>query len=312
MSTNYSIGTRDIYVAGKLWAKKAYLSSESKYIVGQRWVPFVDFVRTYDRVHKMEEITRQMVISYAIYLLDLNLNGQIARKTMQCRLSAVNVLIRVASRNAKREVHFRRDLGLARAAPKILVDRGARYSESACAKLPPRAFAMSQMQRHFGLRREESAKINVREALLEARNYNQITITAGTKGGKDRVVPLRSKTLQLSVLSAAAEFQGSHKSMIPKELSYGEFKSQIRSTAYRRGVKFHDARHAYAQETYQRLAGWPPPICMKLTKRQHKKFVIKKYRILESVFVKYDCYARLTVAKELGHERIEISRTYLG
>jgi len=312
MSINYSIGTRDIFVAGRLFAERLYLSKKSQYWVGERWVLFIEFLREYEYVRKMEDITRQMVIDYAIDLVERYVIGEIAKQTMKCYLSAVNVLLCFAAPEEKRQVHFCDDLGVPRAAPTILLDRGSRYCESLCATLPARAFALSNLQRLFGLRFEESAKLDARQAWVEARETGQITISKGTKGGKERVVPIRNETQQLEALLAAIEFQSTHKSMIPCDLTYKIFHSRTYGAAYRRGIKFHDARHKYAQVTYEQLTGWPPPICLQMTKKQHKSFVIKKYGILESVFLKYDRYARITVSKELGHERIQVSRTYLG
>ena len=312
MSINYSIGTRDIFVAGRLFAKRAYLSEKSQYWVGERWVLFIEFLREYAYVRKMEDITKQMVMTYAINLLERSIVGEISTQTMRCYLSAVNVLLWFAAPKADRIVHLCKHLGVPRAAPTILFDRGSRYCESLCSTLPARAFALSNLQRQFGLRFEESAKVDARQAWVEACETGQVTITKGTKGGKQRTIPIRNASQQLEALLAAIEFQGTHKSMIPRELTYKIFHSRTYGAAYRRGIKFHDARHKYAQIAYEKLAGWPPPICLQLTKTEHKKFVIKKYGILESVFVKYDRYARISVARELGHERIEISRTYLG
>ena len=63
----------------------------------------------------------------------------------------------------------------------------------------------------------------------------------------------------------------------------------------------HGLRHAYAQQRYQELTGWPSPTAggpsvKALTPRQ--KMVDQK--------------ARLTVSQELGHERTQIVGIYLG
>lgn len=314
MTINYSLGSRNMAVAGRLCAKAAYPSYQSKYLIGKRWTLFDQFqsVHEPEPVRKMEKVTREMVMTYANHLLARHQQGEIARITMKCYLSAVNMVLWLASGDKERIVHFGRDLGLPREPRKTLFNRGDRYCEALCASLPPRVFAMTNLQREFGLRFEESAKFNAREALREARETGQVTISKGTKGGKLRVVSIRNESQQLSVLYAASEFQGDHKSMIPRELTYKTFHSRAYGAAYRRGVRFHDARHAYAQATYQKLTSWPPPISLILSKKEHKKFVIKEYGVSESHFIKYDRYARRTISKELGHERVQVSTTYLG
>lgn len=314
MTINYSLGSRNMAVAGRLCAKKAYPSHKSAHLVGKRWTLFDQFQSDHEAepVKKMEEVTREMVMRYANDLLERFEQGLIGRSTMKCYLSAVNMVLRFASGEESRIVHFCRDLNLPREARKTLFNRGARYNELLCASLPARVFAISNLQREFGMRFEESAKFDAREALLEACETGQVTISKGTKGGKLRVVSIRDEEQQLSVLRGASEFQGEHKSMIPCELSYKTFNSRTYGAAYRRGIRFHDARHAYAQATYQKLTRWPPPIALMLTKKAHRKFVIEEYGVSESNFVKYDRYARRTISKELGHERIQVTTTYLG
>lgn len=63
----------------------------------------------------------------------------------------------------------------------------------------------------------------------------------------------------------------------------------------------HGLRHAYAQARYEALTGWKAPAAggpstQSLTASQRLA----------------DCEARQTISRELGHERVEITKVYLG
>ena len=50
-----------------------------------------------------------------------------------------------------------------------------------------------EMMRNFGLRFEESCKINATKAFKEASQKGILTVTSGTKGGLARVIPAAMK-----------------------------------------------------------------------------------------------------------------------
>jgi len=63
----------------------------------------------------------------------------------------------------------------------------------------------------------------------------------------------------------------------------------------------HGLRHAYAQNRYQELTGWScpaagGPVTRELTPEQREQ----------------DLEARLTISRELGHERASVISAYLG
>jgi hypothetical protein len=63
----------------------------------------------------------------------------------------------------------------------------------------------------------------------------------------------------------------------------------------------HGLRHAYAQERYRELTGWPAPAAGGPT----VKALTAEQRTI-------DRQARLTISQELGHEREQITSIYLG
>jgi len=65
--------------------------------------------------------------------------------------------------------------------------------------------------------------------------------------------------------------------------------------------KAHGLRHAYAQQRYQAITGWPCPAKGGPTKRT-----------LSLEQLARDKVAREVVSRDLGHERISIVAMYLG
>lgn len=63
----------------------------------------------------------------------------------------------------------------------------------------------------------------------------------------------------------------------------------------------HGLRHAYAQARYEVLTGWKPPKADGLSRKGLKPEQQIK-----------DTFARQTISRELGHERIEVVTVYLG
>jgi hypothetical protein len=93
-----------------------------------------------------------------------------------------------------------------------------------------------------------------------------------------------------------------HGSLIPAKRSYIQQRRIYERHAARAGLnKLHGLRHAYAQARYLELTGFPAPaaggpVSRELSAEQHTA----------------DHQARLTISRELGHEREQITAVYLG
>jgi integrase len=158
--------------------------------------------------------------------------------------------------------------------------------------------AMSlRLQVAFGLRREESIKIQPGWA----DRGDVLTLkSTWTKGGKERDIPIRNET-QRDLLNQAKALAGKG-SLIPTEMSnkdqLNRFKAQ---TAFAGIDRVHGFRHAYAQTRYAELTGWKAPAAGEPTSKQ-----------LTPEQKAIDRQARLTISRELGHEREQITAVYLG
>ena len=154
-----------------------------------------------------------------------------------------------------------------------------------------------ELQHAFGLRREEAIKFQP----SFADQGDRITLKASwTKGGKAREIPVRTDE-QRSVLDRARQLAGNG-SLIPSARSYRQqLRIYERHTANAGLSKMHGLRHAYAQQRYQELTGWPAPAAGGPTV---KALTPEQKRVDQKV--------RLTISRELGHERIQVVGIYLG
>jgi hypothetical protein len=154
-----------------------------------------------------------------------------------------------------------------------------------------------ELQSAFGLRREEAIKF----APSYADKGDHLLLKASwTKGGKARVIPVRTAE-QRDVLDRAHRLAGGG-SLIPSERNYRQqLRVYERHTANAGLSKLHGLRHRYAQTRYEELTGWkapaaggPPPRTLNTEQRS------------------LDREARLTISRELGHERSAIVSVYCG
>tara|TARA_R110000823_G_scaffold47903_18_gene121974 strand:+ start:5429 stop:6295 length:867 start_codon:yes stop_codon:yes gene_type:complete len=154
-----------------------------------------------------------------------------------------------------------------------------------------------RLQQAFGLRREEALKIQPRWA---DRGDHLHLKASWTKGGRERTVPIRTPEQQ-ALLEEAKQLAGLG-SLIPWGRSYIEqLRIYERHTANAGLSKMHGLRHAYAQQRYLELTGWPSP---------HGGGPGKKE--LTPAQQQADQLARLAISRELGHVREQITAVYLG
>ena len=154
-----------------------------------------------------------------------------------------------------------------------------------------------RLQRAFGLRREEAIKLQPRWA--DRGEHLQLK-ASWTKGGRERTVPIRTEA-QRALLERAKQLAGTG-SLIPRGRSYIEqLRIYERHTANAGLSKMHGLRHAYAQQRYLELTGWPSPHAGGRGKEA-----------LTPVQQQIDLRARLTISRELGHVREQITAVYLG
>ena len=154
-----------------------------------------------------------------------------------------------------------------------------------------------ELQAAFGLRREEAIKFIPSYA---DRDDTLVLKDTWTKGGKARELPIRTEK-QREVLKRAHQLAG-RGSLIPADRTYIQQLRVYEGHTARAGLsKLHGLRHAYAQQRYEELTGWPRPAAGGPTRSTLT--VGQKTN---------DTEARLTISHELGHEREAVTAIYLG
>jgi len=153
------------------------------------------------------------------------------------------------------------------------------------------------LQAAFGLRARESMQL--RPHVADKGSY--LALTVGTKGGRDRVVPIDTPEKR-ALIDRAKEFAASKfASTSDPALTLAQAKNRyyhvLRSCGITRadGITGHGLRHGYANDRYEQISGAASPV-----------------RGGHSPDRDADKAARLEVAEELGHSRESVTTHYLG
>ena len=156
-----------------------------------------------------------------------------------------------------------------------------------------------ELQREFGLRREEAIKIDVAWA---DRGSRLVLKGSWTKGGRPREIPIRTEAqrevLERAKVLAATTPKGT---LIPTAQYKDQVRRYERQTAAAGLHKLHGLRHAYAQHRYFELTGRLAPAAPGGKPRQ-----------LSRAERPLDREARDIISEELGHGREQITALYLG
>lgn len=175
------------------------------------------------------------------------------------------------------------------------VDVGAKIAEVSAKDA--RVGLQVALQAAFGLRAREAMQL--RPHVADKGSY--LALTVGTKGGRDRVVPIDTPEKR-ALLDRAKEFAASKlASTSDPALTLAQAKNRyyhvLRACGVSRaeGVTGHGLRHAYASDRYKALSGADSPV-----------------RGGQAPGRDTDRAARLEVAEELGHSRESVTTHYLG
>ncbi len=119
-------------------------------------------------------------------------------------------------------------------------------------------------------------------------------------GGREREIPIRNEE-QRRVLNEAKQFAG-RGSLIPADKSYVEQLRRFEYQCDKAGIhQVHGHRHQYAQTRYRELTGWAAPAAGGPRSRE-----------LTPAQKAIDREARLTISRELGHNRETVTSVYVG
>lgn len=300
---NFGLKTRDLAKAGTFAMNNAAREGNASYstaaTVSERWQQFASFAKS-EGVKRLEGVTPDLVQKYAENLAEKSKNGELSMSYSQNMVSAVNTVMKNATLGKWQSVSPTKSGIGARSNIRTEVPQGVdRASVAAVAAgLSDRGAAVVGLARDFGLRSKEASLIDARAAQAEASRTGQVTISAGTKGGRARTMPVNTAQ-QRETLQLAAKVQGDSRSLVPASQSWAQWRSgelrTVRETLKNSGMTgLHELRAAYAYQRYSEISGQKPRLGGGNPDKQT------------------DRETRLTIAHELGHSRVQITTSYIG
>ncbi len=313
-SRNFGLGSRDLDRAGQNALREGMQSHSSIATMADRWSTFAAFSRQELGVSDMRRLDTEHLRQYGDHLRDRLERGEIGPATAQNALSTVNRVLEIARGDREVRLNPVREAGLPERSGVATTDRAVSQADhqSALAALPERLGAMLETQRALGLRFEESAKLDAKNALAQAERTGLVRVEQGTKGGLARDVPI-TRPEQVQALRQAAAVQGADRSMIPAQQSYAKFRSEAYQAIREQSIQCHGERHAYAQSRYEALTGVACPVAAGIEHgRPHIEHMATQLGISTQEARALDQEARSQVASELGHGRIDVTNAYLG
>ena len=170
-----------------------------------------------------------------------------------------------------------------------------------------RAAAIAMLCRCFGVRLREAVLANLAEWLRQARELGQIDVREGTKGGRGKEVerwgPVseRGSAVLLDAVRVCNQLGCGQNLLKPDEtfdalVNDGEI-HRARKFLHEFGIKgYHDLRAARACERYEEMSGLPAPV----------------KQAGPSPGREADYQVRLKLARELGHDRVDVVSAYIG
>lgn len=266
-------------------------------------------------VNDLRKVTIEHVKSFAEWLNDQFESGEFTSpSTPQNYLSAVNTAMANARLDRSCQVNGVRDAGLPSRTGIATSYRGIGIEQyqKALEMLPERLQAQSELQRELGLRFKESSLIDAKRVLERAEKTGKIRIESGTKGGRTREFSVVSQS-QLDALKHAAEIQQDDRSMIPADQSWRQYQNECYRVNSNTGMNFHGNRHYFGNERYMAITGVESPVVSGVAHGEaHYQYIAEKLHISLDDARQLDKTARLQIALELGHCRVNITNNYLG
>ncbi|MBJ6137939.1 integrase domain-containing protein [Marinobacter litoralis] len=276
------------------------LSYSSYGSIVDRWLVFVNFLVAREEIPKVEEISKDLVIEFSKSLADTQ------PSYAQNVISSINTVMKALTDGDWVTVSPVRDCLIARRCnvrttqPSGMddhqINKALKQLENAHLS---RGRVVALAAKTFGLRVKEATLLDYKQSLQQALSDGYIDIRLGTKGGRPRRIPITAPDEQIPALRSGAKIQGDHFSLIPPDMTWKKFREneivKTRAVLKSNGIaSIRDLRAAYACQRYQNETGKPAPVMGgRATKEADEK-------------------ARTIIAEELGHNRTNVTNSYLG
>lgn len=162
-----------------------------------------------------------------------------------------------------------------------------------------------ELQRAFALRMKEAALLKPHGA--DKGSY--LAVNWGTKGGRDRVVPIETLYQKEVLARAKAMLESPQNSMVPKCYTFKQWKNHYYYICHssgisrKNGITSHGLRHERLNELYTEKTGQASPI------KSHANHQPNNQAVTDPELAKI---ARQEISEVAGHSRPSISGAYLG
>lgn len=281
----------------------------------RRFDLFWDWTETQLGITDLRKITVEHFLSYAAYLKQQLLVGNIAVATATNRVSSCNVVFKIVRGDSQVRIDkIGKVIGKKRTYTRRKIPAGMCLDDVVFLHQQlleggfQRVAAMVTLARECGMRLRETILADLPRLRREAARNGEINIQDGTKGGrKGRLAPRWIKATEevRAAIDYAIEVSPkSSRNLLSPTETYKSFLrgpvEKARELLRWNGIKgFHELRAAYACSRYEKITGHPAPVILK------RKFLSDEERTT-------DQEARRIISGELGHNRIEITNSYLG
>lgn len=246
-----------------------------------------------DLIERVEDET--MAVSYAQNLIvSANITLEAMRQDKEIRIESPASWV-----GRRQTVRTRVPDGMCSADIDRLVDRLRQ-------KNLQRAAVIVLLCRSFGIRLREAVLANIADWRRQAREHGQIDVRDGTKGGRgkevERWVPVSERgRVALREAIQVRNHLGGQNLLKPDEtfddlVNDGEV-HRARKILHEFGIKgYHELRAAWACERYEEMSGATAPVLQAGSSSGQEN----------------DDPFRLALARELGHDRVDVVAAYIG
>lgn len=279
-----------------------------------RLTAFGDYLKQECGLRDLRKVERSHVLAYGDKLkerYETESGSNFTISSAHDYLSTVNSVLEQARGDASLKVSPVRGAGMANRTGIAKTYKGLseeRFKQQ-IDSVSPCLKASLMLQRSFGLRFEESVKLDARAALASAKTSNHISIVVGSKGGRPREIKITSIEQIKALEYAASTQERDHYSLIPKSMTY----SQYQNECYRKlGGGMHGNRHFYANDRYQQITGFETPVILGIKDKAYLDHVCKSTGKSKAEVEAIIKQAKETITNELGHSRLSVTRAYIG
>lgn len=229
-------------------------------------------------------------------VLKLWINNKVQNSTLKNRMSVLRFLCKHINKPTIIKSNEEMGIGKRRYLP---TENKAIHNPDFSRITNPYIYVSLQLQRVFGLRREEAIKI--KPHIADKNQYLELS-SSWCKGGRSRSIPIRTEEQRYWLEQAKIQAGKFGNSLIPEKKKYINQRDIYDKQVQRAGLNNpHGLRHAYAQNRYKELTGLNAPIAGGPNSRH-----------LTQEQKQIDHEARMILSNELGHDRKFVTSNYIG